>query len=836
MRVRTLLLALLFALIPLAACAEPGFELVDSYWVTGPAANVTSVLGVVVRYAGASSSVNLSASLRIVGVRGQNLESSASYTGYLPQGSTINLDFNFTLPEGPYASYYPATLTLTADGTAQVLHFQVGFGGRPSFRVSASPETLRKGESNQVLLSIELSDTPARNVEVRVTPASAFVTVIGGSLRRQGLVEVGERLQVPLTVQVDSTAGDSVALTVTVSYEDFSRAPGTLTTTVGFQVVRGKGSPSLSCYLSPSRVPSGSRVNVALIVSNAGATAARDVRVSVTSLSPGVALLSGASAYLGDLASGESKVVGLTLRADRTAVGVAQLQVSISYYDEYGDARVSTVSVGFEVTRSPQPLLSAELLNSSLPYGVNAFLAAKIVNIGGARALDVLIDAVPGGGLYVLSQTRFRAESVEPGKAVIVPLLVRVEAVTDSVTATFRLRYYDDYGYEYNDLLQVSLNVTRRRPLLSLEALNRTLHPNRVNRVLLKVVNIGSAKAVNISVALASQSSEIGAVIGPSTLRLDTLKPGDSALLPFEVFIQPRIYGALQLLAAVTYGGDNGMQCRDLYTLGFEVRGDWELSAATVVTKPSVVFPGDSLVQVIVTLVNSGDYMARDVEVKFVGNEWVKPVSAGAAEAFIPYLPVGQTLTLTFLASVDERAPIGNHRLAVEASGRLLYFTFTVLEKASLTVRNASSLNVVRGSGGYKLVYEVENPSNSTAEDVRVEVFSPFITGTTSVYLGTLWAGERKLAIFEVNVDPATPLGQLPLDVKVSWVQQQRSLSQYSRSYIIVEKPAELSTLIAATAALLALALLAYYKRSTITGLVKAAVGARGKVSLLALG
>ncbi|MEM2187162.1 MAG: hypothetical protein QXT37_09300 [Thermofilaceae archaeon] len=825
MQARTLLLALLFASIPLVAYAEPSFELADSYWVIGPAPNVTSLLRVIVRYSGASRSVNLNASLRIAGVGGQSLESSASYTGYLPQGSTINLDFNLTLPEGPYASYYPATLTLTVDGSTQVMGFQVGFGGRPSFRVSASPQTLKKGESNQVLLSVELGDAPARNVEIRVTPASAFVTVIGGSLSRQGLVGVGERLQVPLAVQVDSAAGDSVALTVTVSYEDFSRAPGTLTTTVGFQAVRGKGSPSLSCYLSPSRVPSGQRVNVALVVSNVGATTARDVRVSITSLSPGVALLSSASAYLGDLNPGGSKVVGLTLRADRTAVGVAQLQVSISYYDEYGDARVSTVSVGFEVARSPQPVLSAELLNSSLPYGVNALLTAKVVNIGGARALDVLVDAVPGGGLYVISQTRFRIESVEPGRAVVVPLLVRVETLADSVTATFRLRYYDEYGYEYNDMVQVSLNVTRRGPLLSLEVLNRTLHPNRVNRLLLRVVNTGSARAVNASVALTSQSPEIGAVIGPSTLRLDALEPGGSALLPFEVFIQPRIYGALQLLAAVTYSGDDGMLRRDLYTLGFEVKGDWEMSVAAAVTMPPVVFPGDSLVQLIVTLVNSGDYMARDVDVKFVGNEWVKPVSVGAAEAYLPYLPVGQTVTLTFLVGVDERAPIGNHRLAIEASGRLLYFTMTVLEKASFAVRNASSLNVVRGGRGYKLVYEVENLSNSTAEDVRVEVFSPFITGTTSVYLGTLWAGERKLAIFEVNVDPAAPLGQLPLDVKVSWTQQQRSLSQYSRSYIVVEKPAEPNLLIVTSVALLALALLAYYKRSVIARLIKAATG-----------
>ena len=33
------------------------------------------------------------------------------------------------------------------------------------------------------------------------------------------------------------------------------------------------------------------------------------------------------------------------------------------------------------------------------------------------------------------------------------------------------------------------------------------------------------------------------------------------------------------------------------------------------------------------------------------------------------------------LADVREKAPVGNHKLALNASGRLFYFTVTVLEK-----------------------------------------------------------------------------------------------------------------------------------------------------------
>ncbi len=789
---RALWIAALAALLPALACsawAAPRFELADAYWVAGPAPNATGVVRVVVRYAGPAGNASLSATLEVLGVGGRNLSANASYSGLLSPNSTLGLDFSLSLPGGPFASFYPARLTVACNGSEESFDFQLGFGGQPRFSVSASPLTLRKGEANRVTILLRVSDAPVRNLEVRTAPAGAFVTVIGGSLTALGIVGAGSELQIPLTLQVESAAGESVAVAVTISYEDFGRRPGTQTLTVGFQVVRARGSPSLSCSLSPSRIPSGQRTYATLAVTNVGASAARDVRVSVASLSPGVALLSGSSAYLGDLAPGESRSVGLLLRADRTAVGVAQLQVSISYYDESGDARAATVSVGFEVARSPQPLLSVTVLNSSLSYGLAGRLVVRVENLGDGRALDAVVDAVPGEGLYILSSARAKLGALDPGASALVAFLARAEAVGGSVTATFRLRYYDEYGYGYEDAIRVSVNVTGRRPHVLLEALNRTLSPNRVNRVVLRVTNIGACRARNVTLTLTSQSPEIGAVLGPSTLSLGSLDPNASATAAFDVFIQPRVYGALQLLAAVAYGGEGLQSFRDLYTVGFEVRGDWELSVAAAATVPPVVFPGDDLVQLLVTVVNTGDYMARDVEVRFVGDEWVRPVSEGAARALIPYLPVGQAVTLTFLVRVGEGAPVGNHRLLINFSGRPAHFTLTVLERARFVVANASSLRVVRGGRGYRLVYVVENASNSTAEDVRVELFSPFVTGTTSAYLGKLYPHERKLAVFEVDVDPAAPTGPLTLDVKVSWTQQQRGLSQYARSLLLVEEP-----------------------------------------------
>ncbi|MCC6039294.1 MAG: hypothetical protein LM565_00530 [Thermofilum sp.] len=823
-------LATLLAVVSLAAFAvkaQPVFTVHDAYWQAPPTAGVNNALVVVLKYSGASGNLTLKANLTVRGVAGRDLTASANYSGYLAQGALIPLRFQLDLPEGPYASYYPARLEVSCNGSSTTLGFQVGFTGSPSFSVAADKGVLRKGEVNQVTITVTVEGAPARNVEIRATPASAFLTVLGGSLSREGLMGVGERLALPLSVIVDSAAGDSVALTVTVSYEDFARNPGTQTVTIGFQAIRAKGLPFFACSLSPSRVISGQRYQMYLYLTNTGPSTARDVKVSVSSLSPGVAVLSGSSASLGDFAPGETKAMPLLVRADRAAVGVAQLQLTLTYYDEYGDARASTVSVGFEVARSPSPLLAVKLLNGTLPYGLNSRLVISIINLGDAAAVDVSVDATPGAGVYVLEAARVRVRRVEAGCSVEIPLTVRAAPTESSATITFRLEYYDESGERYADALQVSFNVSRSNPSITLTPLNRTLYPNRVNRVVVLVRNAGSAEARNVTVALTSQSPEIGAVVGPSTVNLGSLAAGASAEVAFDVFVQPKVYGALQLVAAASYSAVDGRSFRDLYALGFEVHGDWELSVASLVTVPPVVFPGDKLVRLAVTLVNSGDYMARNVEVRFLGGEWVKPSTASGAEAFIPYLPVGQAVTLYFLADVSDGAPLGNHKLAINASGRLLYFTLTVLEKASFRIRNVTSLEVERGGRGYKLVYEVENTSNSTAENLRIEILSPFARGTTSVYLGTLNPRERKLASFEVDVDSSAPVGELPIDVRVSWTQEGRSLSQYIRSALYVREPRGVSPLAVAAALAAAAAVLAYYKRGSLKALATRLRGGR---------
>ena len=788
----TLSMALLVLSVPQAR-ASPSFSLVDAYW-TGPLAlGAPNTLIVKVKYTGSGTASNITARLVVHDVAGADLTATDEYTGSVAPGVVVGFEFTLDVPADAKASYYMATLYLnyTENGSklTTAIQFQVGFTGVPKFSVHADKTTLDRGAKNDVIVSVSVEEAPARNVEVRVTPASAFVSVVGGNRYFKGILEAAETVEVPLTLLVDSTAGDWVAVTVTVSYRDFADTPSTVTVTLGFTVLRKPG-PHIAARLSPSRVVSGKRVTITVSLSNIGSGYARDVNAQLSPTTPGLAILEGAAVSLGDLAPGERATCRAVIRADRGLTGTATLTLRVTYFDDQGDSHMDTLTLGLEVLRGSTPLLVVEALNSTLPRNTISSLTLRVSNVGDDEAHDVVLDFVSGRGVSAVGFSRMYVDRLRPGDHVDVTFRTLAATVgTDSALIDLRVNYFDSAGYEYTDTVSIAVQLVEPgKPNIRVSSLNVTLASNRVNRVLVKLENIGDGAATNVTFSLTSQSVELGSVMGPSYRVLKRVGPNGTAILEYEIFVQPRVYGALQFLASVEYEDEWGNKYRRLMTLGYQVRGDWELSVVYTKTTPHVVFQGDSFVRLTTVIANSGDYMAKNVEVTLMGGDYISPSTAAGARAFIPYLPVGETTSVTFIVDVNEEAPPGNHEILINASGKIMKLALTVLEKASFSLRNVTKLQPERGSRGYRMMLELENTSHSKAEDVRVELLSPFISGSTSVFIGTIMPQESRLLSFEIDIDSQAPLGPLAIDVRIKWTQEGRTLSQYSTLILLVRE------------------------------------------------
>lgn len=761
------------------------FEVRDVYWEEPLVLGAVNSLAVELKFLGESASLDLNATLKVFDVAGTTLESSSTYAGYIGSGGTIKLVFNLSIPENARSSYYIAKLELNYTAVSvsgfEEHEFQVGFLGEPSFSLELVDGTAVKGKLNTVRLRLEVYSTPARAVEIRVTSASPFITIVGTNIFNFGLMEVGDVKYINVTMMVDSTAGDSGAITVTISYADFQKNPQSTTVTLGFSI-KTYSLPSFAAYVYPKTLISGKISDVVITLENIGAGLAREVFITLSPAGGGVGVLEGMSAYVSRLSPGGVYSFRALMRADRGFSGTTTLRLSVSYLDEGGDRRHVSLALSIEVARSDIPVLMIETPASPLTAGKECEIALRVRNVGGEEAQEVVIDFLSSENLFILRQSRCYFKVIRSGEALDIRVKAFIsKAAGGAVVLNARLRYRDPYGNEFSDGLSIALRVeSPPRPNLEVATLNNTIGANQLNRVIVAVRNNGPGRALNVTLALTSLSAEAASVVGSSSRCLGVLNPGSESYATYEVFVQPKVYGAIQLVAALSYEDELGKRYEKVFTLGFRVEGEHKLAVVQTYTKPSVVFPGDKLVRVYVVLANIGDYVARNLEVEFRGNAWIRPSTASSAGVLIPYLPVGQTFTALFLVDISEETPPGNHILELVSNNTKLAFQLTVLEKALFRAWNFTSLSVFPGARGVKVMLVVKNISNTTATEVRVDIFSPFLTGSTSTYVGEMRSQESRLVVFEVDVSTEAPLGTLPLEVRITWTQEGRKMHQTS--------------------------------------------------------
>jgi len=399
--------------------------------------------------------------------------------------------------------------------------------------------------------------------------------------------------------------------------------------------------------------------------------------------------------------------------------------------------------------------------------------------------------------LTVIGPNVFERDFLYPGHAWHVHVQVFVEAGEARATS-FRVTvsYSDQKGRGYTQNLALGLRVSSPPgPDLEIRAFNDTLVPNRVNRLVFRVENVGEDVAKDITVSFYSQV-EFMSVLGVGSFKKDELKPGQLWNITVSVFVQPRVYGAASLYVVATYSDSRGAEAQEASQVGFRVEGAAELAISKVVYMPPAVMPGDRYVFLMVILTNIGDYVAKEVELELLGLPGVvKPSYAGAGEAMIPYMPVGYVANVTFLVDVAEDAKPGFYEVPLQVRHDGLSYTLEV----PLTVREKAAFRVVKlefspkpypGAKGVRVVIELQNIANVTAQEVRISLVSAYVRGVTSLLLGDMMGGERRVAVLEVDFDEASPL-KLEFELQVSWRQGERSLTDTMRCSTELQVPSK---------------------------------------------
>ena len=230
-------------------------------------------------------------------------------------------------------------------------------------------------------------------------------------------------------------------------------------------------------------------------------------------------------------------------------------------------------------------------------------------------------------------------------------------------------------------------------------------------------------------------------------------------------------------------------------------RGDIHVQG--VQTNPTKIYPDSKAVAVVVTIVNSGQGTAKDVQLQLDLKAPFSPSSSGSDQIFVGNLPPGQTAVANFIIDISKDATFGQYSVILgRVSGSELVpvgqVPLYVDEKVKYDILAVTPSLVHSGDSGDVIRVDVRNAGSVKADSVRVELLvGNYFTGTLTDFLGTMQANETKSAFFTVDIDSKAQPGNYTIDLRFDWTQDNNSLDDTYSITLSVQSPGAPVTVIA---------------------------------------
>jgi len=223
-----------------------------------------------------------------------------------------------------------------------------------------------------------------------------------------------------------------------------------------------------------------------------------------------------------------------------------------------------------------------------------------------------------------------------------------------------------------------------------------------------------------------------------------------------------------------------------------------DLRIQNVVTLPTKLYPANKQVEIKVQIVNSGQAAAKDLQLKLELKDPFKPSSSDSDRHYVGTLPPGQVSEAGFIVDVNDDAKFGKYAIvmAIDSKEGVIPIDEVQIylnEKVKFDITSITPTTIGVGDAGRVIRVELRNTGSVKAESVRVQLrVGNFFSGTLTDFLGTMLAGETKIAFFTIDVDSETPERDYNFDLRIDWTQDDNSLDDTLLLSLDV-KPAEAS-------------------------------------------
>lgn len=227
-----------------------------------------------------------------------------------------------------------------------------------------------------------------------------------------------------------------------------------------------------------------------------------------------------------------------------------------------------------------------------------------------------------------------------------------------------------------------------------------------------------------------------------------------------------------------------------------------ELHVQSVLTIPTKIYPDSKQVLLKVAIVNSGRGAAKDLQLRLALKPPFTASSSSSDMIYIGNIPSGQGTEADFVIDVAPDASFGQYSviLGEQAGDRIIpidQVSLYINEKVKFDIVSVNPDTVTSGDSGRVIKVELKNSGSVKADSVRVQLrVGNFFTGTLTDFLGTMLAGETKVAFFTMDVDSKAQPKQYNIDLRIDWTQEDNSLDNTQTLVLHVVAPGAPVTLI----------------------------------------
>ncbi|GCF15258.1 hypothetical protein Harman_31930 [Haloarcula mannanilytica] len=476
-------------------------------------------------------------------------------TGDLATGSPRTVSFDISVNDSAEAGTYRIPVQLEYDyyslvaessGTrnegsvSRTKYVTVHISDDATFDVINVDSDARVGSTGGVELTVQnTGETAATNAAVTLTSQNSEFTV-GGSEQSSRFVdtwESGENRTFQYRVGAGSDANpEPYNFGLSVAFDDSKGVrEESVSSTVG---IAPAPEQSFTVVNTSSTVAVGNTGEYELTLRNDGPVTVDDATVSVSSQSSDITFgdASSTSQFVGEWRPDEVRTVTVDATANSNAeVRSYALSASVQYDDPEGDTGTDdSLSMGIETT--PKQEFSLSDVSGTLQAGQDGTLEATLVNDSPRTVENAVVNWESDHSNLSPQETQYALGTLESGESTTVDFGVDV---SDSARAgprqfDFTVGYEDDTGdQQTSDTLSVQSDVAAGEDEFGLALEKRTITVGNSRVVSVEVTNNLNETVSDIEARLFADDPL--STSGPDTSYIESLEPGESTTLNFEV-------------------------------------------------------------------------------------------------------------------------------------------------------------------------------------------------------------------------------------------------------------------------------------------------------------